>query len=75
MTNHLYWLYQQGAKELRGTTTGVALCGKHPIPRKELTVFVEDTDCPLCLQRAALRKRASKRGPRPQLNDSAKWRD
>jgi hypothetical protein len=76
MTVHLHWLYDQGgATELRGVTMGVALCGQSRIARRMLTSFVEDCDCPMCLERAEKRKRAKKRGPRPQLNRSAKWRE
>jgi hypothetical protein len=55
---HLHWLYdsipvKEAAKALRETSSGFALCGESKLPNKQLTVFVDDTTCQRCLERAA----------------------
>jgi hypothetical protein len=55
---HLHWLYdsfpvKEAAKALRETSSGFALCGESKLPNKQLTVFVDDTTCAKCVQRAA----------------------
>ena len=73
MTVHLHWL--RNPKEIKQLASGIALCGQRNLPREELTAFVADTDCEECLKRAERADRVNKRGPRPKLNNSAKWRE
>ena len=49
MTTHLHWLYFQGPVALREVAIGLSLCGKKLV-RKDLTTFLEDADCPRCLE-------------------------
>lgn len=55
---HLHWLYNVegpsgGVAGLRGVTSGSSICGAHKLPRPELTAFVDDVTCQLCLDKAA----------------------
>jgi len=73
MMVHLHWL--RNPKEIKPLASGISLCGQRNVPREGLTAFVVDADCEECLRRAEIQDRAAKRGPRPKLNDSAKWRE
>jgi hypothetical protein len=68
---HLHHAYKQGPKLLRGLRIGIALCSAR-VPRSELSAFVEDCDCPACLECANAPK--PKDRERPTLNRDAKWR-
>lgn len=55
---HLFHLYHvkappapSGAGMLRETSIGYSVCGQR-LPRAELTAFIEDTECPVCIERA-----------------------
>jgi len=65
---HLH--HQRDAKQLKIITiSGISLCLKRNVPRKQLTAFVEDADCPECLAKAKAQDALPKKRPRPNLDD------
>ena len=47
MITHLHWAYTK-PHLLKGTTTGVALCGERGVPNQQLTSFPKYTTCQNC---------------------------
>jgi len=69
---HLHWLWASkaiggGAAALRGLTLGISLCNTKELPRSALTAFVDDANCPRCLEMAAQPPKPP-RLPRERLN-------
>ena len=56
---HLHWLYDKGPSKLKETAEGRAysMCGRTELRRDELTAYLDDTNCPRCVELATLEER------------------